>query len=222
MKKTIILILLASIFVTGCGNKKETLSKEKEPLPKRQQNIQEQIKKQEEKEKERKEKQEQYTEEGKVYTMEDAYIISFESGYLSEGEGPPSWRVVVIENEEQLLFAEENYGLRMPEDWPGGFNGTLASAFQKVKTQYPVEEYTYVISYDEVASGGYYFHADRVMIADNKIGFLLDDSSYTPDEGEMVPEVMGGFCHIAAIPKEDFENTHFENALYPGETEESK
>ena len=204
---------MAGILVTACGNKEEI-------LPKGQLKIQEQVKKQQEKDEERKEKQEQYTEEGKVYTMEDAYIISFESGYLSEGEGPPSWSVVVIENEEQLLFAEENYGLRMPEDFPGGHNGTLAYTFQKVKTQYPVEEYTYVITYDEVASGGYYLHADRVLIADNKIGFLLDGSSDTPDEGEMVSEVMGGFCHIAAISKEDFGDAKFENALYPGVNDE--
>lgn len=155
--------------------------------------------------------------ESQIYTNEDIYLESFECGYIGEYR-PIRYATVIIENEEQLAYAEEQYGLNeediYPDKWmdyPTGF----ARYFTIMKEQYPLEGYNYVFSYDEVSSGGYYYHADRLEITEDSIYFLMDDESYSPKGDEAVAAVMGGFGHVAAVPKEYMEGREFPGAIYP-------
>ena len=158
-----------------------------------------------------------------VLTSDDIYINSFECGYISENEKPPYPNPLVIENVEQMNFAEERYGLRVPDDlseeesmW---HNFTIAEAFQEMKNTYPFNEYSYVVQYDEISSGGYYLHAARLIIDGNKIYFKMDDESYSPGLEDVVTDVMGGFCHMAAIPKDMIAGITFTNVIYPDANE---
>lgn len=72
-----------------------------------------------------------------------------------------------------------------------------------------------MICYDEVSSGGYYLHADQIQIKEDIIVFGMDDKSYSPGETDVVPDVMGGFFHMAAISKEYLEGKQFKNVVYP-------
>ena len=85
----------------------------------------------------------------------------------------------------------------LDEQWA---NNAIAETFEKLKENYPIEDYAYLIEYHETPCGGYYFHADKVGIINDKIGFLLDEQDI-PGPNEMMTEEMGGFCHMAAIPK---------------------
>lgn len=154
---------------------------------------------------------------GDVYTNEEIYLESFECGYISEFR-PICYATVIIENEEQMAYAEKQYGLKpmdtFSEDmicYPTGF----AQYFEIMKEQYPLADYNYVFSYSEVSSGGYYYHADRLEITEDSIYFLMDDESYSPKDNEVVSEVMGGFGHVAAVPKEYMEGREFPSAIYP-------
>ena len=151
-----------------------------------------------------------------IYTNEDIYLESFECGYISEYR-PISYAMVIIENEEQLAYAEEQYGLKQMDTfsddmacYPTGF----AQYFEIMKEQYPLEKYNYVFAYYEVSSGGYYYHADRLEITEDSICFLMDEESHSPKD-EMVAAVMGGFGHVAAVPKEYMEGREFSGAIYP-------
>ncbi|MBP3205763.1 MAG: hypothetical protein J6M66_10130, partial [Lachnospiraceae bacterium] len=57
-----------------------------------------------------------------------------------------------------------------------------------------------IIRYNEVGSSGYYLHADRILINDYSPRFIMDAKSHDP-QGSLVELVMGGFMHIAAVPK---------------------
>jgi len=156
-------------------------------------------------------------EESRIYTDEDIYLESFECGYISEYQ-KIRYATVVIETKEQLKFAEEYYGLKELDSVPGDYSvfvSPFALVFQEMKEQYSLEEYNYVLSYDEVSSGGYYYHADRLEITDDGIWFLMDDESYSPKDDEAVTCVMGGFGHVAAVPKEYMEGQTFPGAIYP-------
>ncbi len=154
---------------------------------------------------------------GDIYTNEDIYLVSFKCGYISEYR-PIRYATVIIENEEQLAYAENQYGLKpmdtFSEDmicYPTGF----AQYFEIMKEQYPLDDYNYVFAYQEVSSGGYYYHADRLEITEDSIYFLMDDESYSPKDNEAVSQVMGGFGHVAAVPKEYMEGREFPGAIYP-------
>ena len=137
----------------------------------------------------------------------DCYVESFECGYVSYadvlGEG-----VLLITSEEDLAQAEEYDCLTVVDEWWA--NNAIAEAFGKLKENYPIEDYAYLIEYQETACGGYYFHADKVGILEDRIGFLLDEQE-SPGPNEAVTEVMGGFCHMAAIPKAEIEGKTFVN-----------
>ena len=127
----------------------------------------------------------------------EVYVESFECGYVSYAdrlrEGP-----LLITTKEELTEAEKYDCLNvLDEQWA---NNAIAETFEKLKENYPIEDYAYLIEYHETPCGGYYFHADKVGIIDDKIGFLLDEQDI-PGPNEMMTEEMGGFCHMAAIPK---------------------
>lgn len=153
-----------------------------------------------------------------IFTDEDIYINSFNSDYLSQDKKPPD-EMLFIETDEQLSFAEDRYGLAVPDDLPKSdewrYNRKAADAFQAMKASYPISDYSYAVCYDELNCGGYYLHADRLVKKGTLLYFGMDENSYSPGEWDMVPQVMGGFCHMAAIPKNLFGNTVFENVVYP-------
>lgn len=197
MKKRFALILLIAILTTGCG------SDWADGRPEADADIVESGK--------------VTKADSRIYTDEDIYLRSFECGYISEYR-KISYDTVVIETKEQLDYAEEYYGLReldsVPDDY-SVFESPFASVFQTMKKQYPLEEYNYVFSYDEVSSGGYYYHADRLEITEDGIWFLMDNESYAPKDDDEVTEVMGGFGHVAAVPKEYMAGKTFPGAIYP-------
>lgn len=199
MKKRISLLLLAAILTTGCGS--DLADRE----PKADRDIVESGK--------------SVNEKSRIYTTEDIYLKSFECGYISEYR-KIRYATVIIETKEQLDYAEEYYGLKNSDsasDDHSDFVSPFASLFQEMKALYPLEEYNYVFSYDEVSSGGYYYHADKLEITEDAIRFLMDNESYAPKAGEDVSCVMGGFAHMAAVPKEYMVGYTFGNAIYPGE-----
>ncbi|MGN1101615.1 MAG: hypothetical protein ACI4RG_05435, partial [Huintestinicola sp.] len=149
-----------------------------------------------------------------IFTEEDIYIYSFECGYLSQDKKPPN-TILFIETDEQLSYAEDRYGLAVPTDIPWWYETCMADAFQEMKASYPLSDYSYAVCYDEVNCGGYYLHADKLIKEGDLLYFGMDDESYTPDEAEPHPQVEGGFCHMAAFPKELFKGDVFSNAVYP-------
>ena len=141
----------------------------------------------------------------------EAYVVSFECGYIQEA-GKINYLPMFITNSEELERAKEEYFLQViEEDWA---NNSIAEAFAKLTKEYSIDEYNYLIEYQETSSGGYYFHADKVGVSGDKIGFLLDEEK-TPSPWELVTDVMGGFCHMAAIPKSQTEGNTFMNVTYP-------
>ena len=149
-----------------------------------------------------------------IYTENEIYIYSFECGYLSQDKKPPN-KILFIETDEQLSFAEDRYGLAVPTDMPWWYETCMADAFQEMKAGYPLSDYSYAVCYDEVNCGGYYLHADKLIKKGDLLYFGMDDESYTPDEAEPHPQVEGGFCHMAAFPKDLFKGDVFSNAVYP-------
>ena len=140
-----------------------------------------------------------------------AYVESFECGYISHADELREGRLLIT-TEEELNIAL-NYDCLNPEDdtWS---NNSIASAFEKVMENHPISEYSYLIEYWETSCGGYNIHADKVEILEDNIGFSFDVKQF-PSEDEMVTEAMGGFCHIAAIPKNEIEGEKFVNVIYP-------
>lgn len=154
-----------------------------------------------------------------LFTYKDIYLYSFWCDYLSQDKKPPNGRVLLIENDEQLAFAEDRYGLDLPEDLPQSdewwYNKSVADAFQDIKANYPLDEYSYAVCYDETHCGGYYLHADRLVKIFDELYFGMDGESYSPSGDEEYPAVMGGFCHMAALPKGTFDGSGFSNVIFP-------
>lgn len=153
----------------------------------------------------------------RVYTSDVIYVTSYNCGYVPPEYCPPDM-YVFIETEEQLAFAEERFNLKAPDDlseeekyeqYP------FSDSIQRMKENFPISEYNYFFTYDEVSSSGYRLHTDRVVISGDEIRFEMDDGSFTPEEGSVQSAVMGGFFHIAAVPKRHCENITFSNVLYP-------
>lgn len=138
--------------------------------------------------------------EGTVYTKDDIYINSYECGCRDEYERI-RYRTVVIETEEQLAFAEKCF--------------SLSEELEELKENYSLEEYNYVLDYDETSNGGYDIKADRLKITSDQIYFVMSEDSVYPGEHDIVTCAMGGFFHTAAVPKEYCEGKTFVNAIYP-------
>ena len=145
-------------------------------------------------------------EEGTVYTEKEVYIHSYECGYL-HGYGIPKSYSIVIETSEQLDYAVENYGIC-----------EISSKCKEMIEQYSTDNYTFVLRYDEVSSGGYYYHVDRVRITSDSVMLVNDKKSHSA-KGDAQTQVMGGFFHMAAIPKEYLKECDYSGmrAIFPGE-----
>lgn len=149
-----------------------------------------------------------YTEDETVYTEDEVYIHSYECGYLYGYEIPKSYHIV-IETGEQLEYAIQNYGIC-----------EISGKCKEMIEQHSIDDYTFVLRYDEVSSGGYYYHVDRVIIKPDSVLLKNDKKSHSA-RGDAQSQVMGGFFHMAAIPKEYLEGCDYSgmNAIFPGETE---
>ena len=137
--------------------------------------------------------------DGTMYTSKDVYIDSFECGYLPDFPR----NLIMIETEEQLAYALEHYNIH--------------NKLQELSGKYDIGEYTYIMMYEQVSNDGYYLHADRILINDYSPQFVMDRKSHGP--GGEVSLVMGGFMHIAAVPKAYLEDYTFTDPyiIYPGE-----
>ena len=148
-------------------------------------------------------------------TIEGAYVNSFSCDYLSQSSKPDQYVLYLVTNDEELAYAEDYLGMKVPddEDREWYFNDYLANEFQAMKEEYPIDEYNYLIQYYEYSQGGYYFHADSVVYSDDLIYFHFDISE-APD-GPYGTDEMGGDFHMAAVPKEFFEDKNFTNTVSP-------
>lgn len=76
-----------------------------------------------------------------LFADKDIYLYSFWCDYLSQDKKPPDGRILLIENDEQLAFAEDRYGLAIPEELRNRYgmenNVSVADAFQNMKAYYP-------------------------------------------------------------------------------------
>lgn len=140
----------------------------------------------------------QYSSEAKLYRPEDIYLQSFNCGYVDDAD----FGLLAIETEEQLTYALERYG---------SFGGLIS----EMAENYPISEYSYFLEYDEVSSGGWYIHCGALLVDTDKLLFVRTTDSYSPGETEMVPEVMGGFCHMAAVPKAYLLSDCYQGWTYP-------
>lgn len=142
----------------------------------------------------------------KVYTDKDIFLKSWECG-PSGMDFIPSQFLIVIETEEELAYAVENYKLI-----------EFSTVFEEMIEQYSIEQYTYLITYDVVTTTGHYRHADRIEIGETYAYFAMDKKSHGSRSMEG-PQVMGGFIHVAAVPKEYLENCDYSETIIirPGE-----
>lgn len=142
----------------------------------------------------------------KIYSAEDIYLKSWECGYLGKYDIPHTFPIL-IETEEQLAYAEQYYNLH-----------EISEVFDEMIMQYPIEQYTYMILYNETSAMGYYYHADRIEMGEDFIRFGMDKKSHGMKD-TAGPAVMGGFIHVAAIPKEDMKKCDYSDMLVviPGE-----
>ena len=157
-----------------------------------------------------------FSENANLLTADDIYLLSYECGYVSDaGQG-----MFVIEDQEQLDYALERYGLALPpeglsDDELWYYNTAISEPFAEMVNEYPISDYSYVVEYDEVSCGGYSLHAGALLVDEEYMFFVMTADSKTPDPDMPQPDVMGGFCYMAAVPKGTFLNDHYKNCIYP-------
>ena len=150
-----------------------------------------------------------------IYTAEDIYLLSFQCGYISQDEKPDG-SILIIENEEQLAIAEERYGLALSEG-KRYYNTSIIDAFQKMKSMYSLDEYTYVVEYVQTSSGMLNYNVDKLVIDGDSLYFKLDDKAQKSNNYESVTQDMSGWCYLAALPKDILEGKTFTTATRPYE-----
>ncbi len=125
----------------------------------------------------------QYSENAVLLTGEDMFICTGNSDYNDESR-ITSW----------LVFSEKQL-----EALPQSYRGQVSA---DILEKYPLGDYVYAIEQVNVSSGGYSYKAGGLLIDGEKMFFVLTEDSYSPKEGEEVPDVMSGFCYFAAVPTE--------------------
>ena len=148
--------------------------------------------------------------------VEGAFVNSISCGYLGSDFVPEQYVLYLITNEEEVAYAEVYLGMQVPlnVDEIFGFNRGLAEQFQKMKEDYPITEYNYLLEYLEYSQGGHYHHADSVIYKEDIINFHYDVVK-EPD-GEFGTDVMEGDLIMAAVPKTFFEGKTFVNVARYG------
>lgn len=157
-----------------------------------------------------------YSDKAKLLTADDIYLLSYNCGYIS-GNHPV---MMIVENQDQLDYAGERYGLALPpeglsEDELWSYNTGISKPFTEMVEKYPISDYSYVIEYDEVGSGGYDLRVGALLVDDDILHFVRTADSKTPDPESVQPDVMGGFCYMAAVPKGTLMNEHYDRWTYP-------
>lgn len=158
----------------------------------------------------------QYGENAKLLTADDIYLLSYNCGYIA-GTHP---ELLIIEDQEQLDYALERYGLALPPDgltmeelW--FYDTSIAEPFNKMMAEYPIRDYSYVIEYDKVGSGGYDLKVGALLVDEEQLFFVHTSDSRTPEPGSLLTDVLGGFCYMAAIPKDTLMNRNYRYWTYP-------
>lgn len=159
----------------------------------------------------------QYSENAKLLTADDIYLLSLVSGYIS-GDYPD---LLIIEDREQLDCALEQYGLALPpeglsKDELWYYNTAVSEPFNRMADEYPITDYSYVIEYEVVPCGGYDLKVGALLVDEDKLHFVRTADSKTPEPGTAQPDVMGGFCYMAAVPKDTLMNNQYKGWTYPG------
>ena len=137
-----------------------------------------------------------YSKDAKLLTADDIWLMSFHCGYISDN----SPYKLIIETEQQLDCAMKQYAL-LPDE--------------AIREKYPISDYSYVIEYVEVGSGGYDLKAGALAVDTDRLAFVQSEDSRTPDPFSTQTTVMDGFCYMAALPKGTLMNEHYENWTYP-------
>lgn len=155
------------------------------------------------------------TENGEPF-VEGAVVYSLSCGYLSSKFVPEPYYLYLVTNEEELYYAEAYLGMKAPVNAGEiyGFNYDLADAFQKMKEDYPISDYNYLLEYLEYTQGGYYHHSDGLVYEEDRIRFHYDKD--VSPEGEIGTDVMGGDFMMAAVPKTFFEGKNVTNTVRYG------
>lgn len=157
-----------------------------------------------------------YSDKAKLLTADDIYLLSYDCGYIS-GNHPD---MMIIENQKQLDYALERYGLALPqeglsEDELWYYDTAISEPFNEMASEYPISDYSYVIEYEEVGCGGYALKVGALLVDEDILRFVRTADSKTPDPESVQPDVMGGFCYMAAVPKGTLMNEHYDSWTYP-------
>ena len=137
-----------------------------------------------------------YSKAAKLLTADDIYLMSFHCGYISDNQ---PYRLI-IETQQQLDCALKQYAL-LPDE--------------TMTEKYPISDYSYVIEYVEVGSGGYDLKAGGLVVDTDKLCFVQSEDSRTPDPFSTQTSVMDGFCYMAVLPKGTLLNEHYGGWTYP-------
>lgn len=146
-----------------------------------------------------------YSENVKVLTANEIYLYGIDCGYIS---GIDSYRLV-IEDQEQLDAAFERYALKRQS------NGAISAPFNEMAENYPIKDHTYVIQYVMTSSGIYDQRVGALVFDEKNLSFVTTVDSKTPDSSQPQPDVMGGYCFMAAVPKGVLLNDHYDRWTYP-------
>ncbi len=157
-----------------------------------------------------------YGDKAKLLTADNIYLLSYNSGYIS-ADHPDR---MIIENQEQLDYALERYGLALPpEDLTADelwhYNTAISEPFNEMADKYPISDYSYVIEYEEVTCGGYSLKVGALLVDETVLHFVKTADSKMPDPDSEQPDVMGGFCYMAVVPKGTLMNEHYDGWTYP-------
>lgn len=140
-----------------------------------------------------------YSKAAKLLTVEDILLLSFNCGYVSDIR---SCRLI-IETEQQLDCATNEYG------------SMIADLLDGTAAEYPISDYSYVVEYVEVSTGGYDLKAGALLVDTDTLFFVQSADSVTPDLSSVQTTVMDGFCYMAVLPKGTLMNGNYQGWIYP-------
>ena len=147
-----------------------------------------------------------YSDGVKILTADDIYLQGFDCGYISSID--KSYKLIV-NTPEQLDSAFEIYGLDKKCD------NSISTPFNEMVEKYPVADYTYVVEYEITSSGIYNMRLGALVLDEKYMNFVTTTDSTTPNRDEPQPDVMGGYCFMAAVPKGTLMNDCYESWTYP-------
>lgn len=139
-----------------------------------------------------------YSEAAKLLTADDTYLMSFNCGYAWDTRFK-----LIIETEQQLDCAMNEYG------------SLFADLFSETSENYPISQYSYVVEYAAVSTGGYDLKAGALLVDTDTLFFVQSADSRTPDPYSDQPDVMDGFCYMAVLSKGTLLNEHYGGWTYP-------